>query len=536
MSNTKATHKDHPAVTQALPGLTASFQAGNYAHAISAANTLIESAPNDARIHDFISSALALNMNRDRAAHHALTALALNPNDPALAKRTISVLQRAGNYDAALAHTERTLYQTPTDPTLNHLKINLMTDLGKHRNAARALDKLTKGSTPILNTATPMGALSYALLAARLSPAVYKPADIIAKLQPLLTNDPAHANLPEPMRKAAHFELARLLERESDYDNAFATYERANAFNTAPWDPDAHSSRVTKLIQAAPHIDSLPESTYTHTTKSGEQLTGKNLIFILGMMRSGSSLLEQILAQLPDITPTDEQPTLLQTITAIEQELNPNDPLHTFPMPLSADRYTQDHINTLAKNALTRYEELTQTEPNQPTRYITDKQTEHYHILPLLPKIFPGCTIIHTNRDPIDTCLSNYTQSFAQPHPQTANLTWIAQFHNDHDRLMQAWRELEQKNQSFTIHETNYATLVTNPEEETKRLAQILNIQWTPKVLDFHKSKRTVATASQDQVRQPLYTTSVGRAARFHTDQADHLAPLRATLNTQPNN
>jgi len=500
-----STHKDHPEVSTALPGITAALRNGNLSQAITSATNLLDTAPNDARLHDLLSTALALAAYPERAVHHAQRALTLNPNDTPLSRRTISVLQRAGHYNEALAHTERALYQSPKDPILNKIKVTLLTDLGKHRNAAKALERFNKDNPP----STPVDTLQSDLLSARLSPSHYAPADIIPNLVERVSDD----SLPAPLRKATAFQLARLQEHESNFDTAFQTYTLANKLaidlTDQSWNPADHSKRIDHLIAAGSDLSNIPAST----------TDGSNIVFILGMMRSGSSLLEQLLAQLQGLTPAGEQSELLTQIAKLERKLSPDQP-QSFPtLPLSSSSYTQDHINAIAQATKARYDQFSTT------TLVTDKQTEHYHLIPLLPKLFPGCTIIHTNRDPLDTCFSNYTQSYAQGHPHTAKLEWIAQYHNDHDRLMSAYHALP----NITIHEVNYTDLVTNPEQVTKHLAEILSLEWTKKVLDFHKSTRTIATASQDQVRQPLNTNSVGRAQRFEK----HLEPLRQSLSSK---
>lgn len=497
----------------ALPGLMGSLQSGNLGHAIEGAERLLESAGDDARVHDLLSTALAMATNRERAAKHARIALDLNPDDSGLAKRAVSVLQRAGEYDTALAMVERAMYRSPGDLMLEKIRVNLLTDLGKNREAARAIKKLSKK----LDMTQALEGFSVALLSARLVPSQFEACNVIADLERHISDE----SLPGAMRKAGAFELGRLLELQGEYERAFGSYRLGNELSGLEWDPDAHSARIDRLLTTAEQSSTVPDAGYRHP-----EISGKNLVFICGMMRSGSSLLEQIISQLDGVIAGDEQAAVLRMITQVESELNPDEDSAMLPMPVSMDRYTQEHMDRIARAGLERYAEIVaqQKVSAEQMVYVTDKQTEHSVILPLLPKLFPGCTIVYTARDAIDTCLSNFTTSFAQGHAQSSRLDWIGRFYVDHARMMSAWRKIE----SLRFHDVGYAELVREPERVTKRVAEILGLEWSESMLEFYKSKRTVATASQNQVRQPLYTSSVGRAARF----GEMLDPLKAALSS----
>jgi len=485
-------HRDHPRVGAEIRSLAPGSLRGEPG-AISRARALAREAPADARIHDLLSTALALRAQRDEAVDHARRALTLKPGDAALAARCVSVLQRAGLYDEALAHTERALGANQDDPMLSGIRVTLLTDLGRTRRAKRALDALarTLGEAP-----GPDDAARLAIFGARLAPAELDPRDAIGALERVV-----HDTRTAPgFRRAGAFQLGRLLESTGEHGRAFDAYELGNETEKPRWDPDAFSARIDALLDAWGSIDAVP----------GSGLDGSRLVFVLGMMRSGSSLLEQMLDQLPGITGAGEMSVVLPSVARLER--SGDAPV----LPLSLDRYTPEGLREIASSAMARYDAAAGE------GFVIDKQTEHALAAPLLARLFPGCTIVHTTRDALDCCVSNYVQSFAQDHPHTRDQDWLGRYRRDHDRVMDAWRSLD----GLNLIEINYDDLVRDPETQTRRVTDALGVAWDERVLAFHKSRRSIATASREQVREPIHTRSVRRAARF----GSRLDPLRRAL------
>ena len=493
-----AAHRDHPEVSKALPALGPALRRAD-AETLERARALARRAPNDARIHDLLSTALAMTAQREPAVAHARRALTLKPDDAALAARCVSVLQRAGAYDEALAATERARYANPDDRMLAGLRVTILTDLGRGPDAARALQALR---AEIGDAPTPQESARLALMDARLAPTHTDARAAADALAPIVEDQ----RTPPGFRRAGAFQLGRLHESMGEHEHAFAFYTLGNETQKPDWDPDAHSTRIDACIRSVTDAWSDP-GLFPKTT-----VDGSRLVFVLGMMRSGSSLLEQMLAQLDAVTPAGEQSLILPQIARIEAHRDRS----IMPLPLHPERYDAARMDEIARRAMERYERLA------PEGLITDKQTENALVAPLLSRLFPGCTIVLTTRDAMDCCVSNYVQSFAQDHPQSRDQRWIGRYRLDHERLMDAWRALP----GFDMLEIDYADLVADPERETRRVADEIAVQWSERVLRFHESDRAIATASREQVREPIHARSVGRARRF----APWLAPLRETL------
>jgi hypothetical protein len=136
---------------------------------------------------------------------------------------------------------------------------------------------------------------------------------------------------------------------------------------------------------------------------------------------------------------------------------------------------------------------------------------QNHEYLGLIAQILPGATIIRCSRDPQDIALSCYFQNFKAPLAWSYKIPWIRVFLEQYDRLMEHWENVL----PVTIQSVRYEDLVSNPEPQIRSLLDACGLPWEPGCLDFHKTKRTVATASYAQATQPLYRSSVGRAERY---------------------
>jgi hypothetical protein len=306
----------------------------------------------------------------------------------------------------------------------------------------------------------------------------------------------------EGLRVAGYFEMGRVNEKIGRHDEAFYCWSKTKEIKKLSWDPDAYSKRVDALMNCWAEDCGVPES----------GIDGSRLIFILGMMRSGTSLTEQMTVQIDGITPGGEMNAVSRRVAETERQRSPM----FRPFPLTRTKYTASLMNKITKDAWEMYNVV-----SQHTR-VTDKQPFNCYFIPLIVRMFPGCKIIHCMRDPQDCTLSNYMQNFARPHPQTNDLYWLGRYYKDYERMMDAWRSQSIVN----MLDLKYEELVNDPETQSKRLTDFLGVEWTEDILKFHESKRTISTASRDQVRQPLYKTSVKK----HELYAKHLGELKRGL------
>jgi hypothetical protein len=149
---------------------------------------------------------------------------------------------------------------------------------------------------------------------------------------------------------------------------------------------------------------------------------------------------------------------------------------------------------------------------------IVDKMPHNFEMLGFIALLFPNARVIHCRRNPIDTCLSCYTNIFSAFHSYTTNLTTLGLYYREYDRLMQHWRE----HLPLRMYELDYERLTQDTENEARKLIAFLDLPWDDQCLAFNQRKGVVTTLSQWQVRQPMYTSSINRWRRFEK----HLGPL----------
>jgi len=153
---------------------------------------------------------------------------------------------------------------------------------------------------------------------------------------------------------------------------------------------------------------------------------------------------------------------------------------------------------------------------------ITDKMPLNFLHLGLAALLLPNARIVHCRRGAMDTALSCYFMHFKDSYAFSTDLRWLGQFYVEYDRLMQHWQRVL----PLPILDVQYEEMVSYPEETMRRVIDFVGLPWDPTCERFYDNERHVASASSEQVRQPIYTTSVGRYRPYE----EHLAPFREEL------
>ena len=174
-------------------------------------------------------------------------------------------------------------------------------------------------------------------------------------------------------------------------------------------------------------------------------------------------------------------------------------------------------VDALAQSYLTQIRELAPGADR-----ITDKMPQNFFHLGLIALLFPGARIIHCTRDPRDTCLSIYFQNFSASHPYATSLEHIGTYYRRYERLMRHWKTFL----DLPLLEVRYEDMVANQEAASRKLVAFAGLEWDERCLRFHETGRYAITASYDQVRQPIYSRSVGRWRHYER----HLGPLLGAL------
>lgn len=301
--------------------------------------------------------------------------------------------------------------------------------------------------------------------------------------------------------EGAHFALGKLYDAIGAYDQAFHAYQRGNSLRPSRFDPGEHDAMIKSLMDTFSH---------EFLAKAPRGRTGsRRPIFILGMPRSGTSLVEQILASHPDVFGAGE----LSHIGDFVAELAV--PRSRYPHCFKD--LAQTRVDRLAIRYLEHLERL-----DAEAAHVTDKLPQNFQHLGLIALLFPGARIVHCVRDARDTCLSIYFQLFNQSHTYATDLANIGVYYNAYERLMEHWKEVL----DLPILEVSYADLVADQERMSRRLIEFCGLQWDDRCLEFHKTERVVTTCSYDQVRRPVYSSSVDRWRNYEK----YLGPLLLTL------
>ena len=245
---------------------------------------------------------------------------------------------------------------------------------------------------------------------------------------------------------------------------------------------------------------------------AGAGLDTKRMVFIVGLPRSGTTLLEQILASHSQVYGAGELLLCRRLFdglpTTLESTASPVDCVCLLD---------PETIGRLAKTYLVRLRAVADERADR----VIDKMPENYLYLRLLAAMFPDATVIHCRRDLRDVALSCWTADFR-------DIKWandagnIAANFSAYLRLMNHWRTVLQT----SIHEVDYEELVADLEGVARRLLAVLGLDWDPACLEFYRTRRTVRTVSVTQVRKPLYKSSVARWKRYEHELADLFAGL----------
>jgi hypothetical protein len=213
-------------------------------------------------------------------------------------------------------------------------------------------------------------------------------------------------------------------------------------------------------------------------------------VFVVGMMRSGTSLVEQIIASHPAVAGAGELSFWNDAVRKY------NALLRQEPLPESLRRQlAEGYLQALERHSVD-------------ASRVVDKAPINSNYLGVIHSVFPNARIIYMRRDPIDTCLSCYFQPLSVSHSFTLDLSDLAHYYREHQRLMAHWRSVLPPG---AILDVPYDQLVADQEGWTRKILDFVGLEWDPRCLDFHTTARPVATASYWQVRQRIYNDSVQR-------------------------
>ncbi len=466
------------------------LRAGRPGEALAELRGAVEDRPSSVALQLAIANVLLATRRVDDSIDCVQRVLAAHPGLATVRSNLANLLHRTGRLKEACAHYEKVIEDSPANVDANYRRGVVLRDLGNTQEAIAAFRKTVDIEPGFVKA-------WHAFVEATKDPLADAEVSALLDLQKT-----GVADMTDRIRLG--FALGRHFERAGRVSEAAAQLLEANALQRSRLDYD-----IDNHLRAMRNIrECFDESFFDRWQDAG--LSDEKPVFIIGMPRSGTTLVEQILAGHSQVFAAGEISLLVNAI------------IERFPIRNGTDYTTSladasiDDMHRVARRYL---EGLPATEAGR----ITDKLPHNFLNIGMIHVLFPRAAIVHCKRDPRDTCFSIFKHLFgSDAHAYAYDLHELARYHNGYSTMMQHWERMLPDR----IHTVRYERLVQEQETETRELLNACGLDWEPACLDFYKVKRPVATISASQVRQPVYSGSVGAWKAY----ADMLEPLLAAL------
>jgi len=312
------------------------------------------------------------------------------------------------------------------------------------------------------------------------------------------------ANMSDIERSQMHFALGKAYEVKKDFDNSFNNYFKGNEVKKGltKYSSDDTTDNTKRILDFF-NLENIRDFSKSLTIN-------QDPIFVLGMPRSGSTLVDQIISSHSQVDGTQELPNIIK----IASELNSNNQ-NTYPEILK--ELDELKLTEMGNNYLS---ETTWARKNAP--FFIDKMPNNFIHIGLIKTILPNAKIIDTRRDPMDTCFSCYKQFFARGQLFTYSLEDLGNYYTDYIKAMNHWHNVYGKD-IYTVH---YDNVINKTEETIRELMDYCNLPFEKECLEFYKSSRPVKTPSAEQVRQPIYKSGLN----YWKNYEKHLVPLKKII------
>ena len=445
---------------------------GELEGALEAARSALALRPDSPDAQGFVGYLLGRLEYFEEAVEHIKASLMMRPANWIALTHLSSILFWLNRSEEMIVWLERALAADPNLAAAHQMLGSLYHGLGRHEDARRELERAVA-------LAPASGVYHRALGEVK----TYRPDDPqLAQMNCLLREA-----LPQAEQAGLQFALAKAYADLGDHKRSFAHLIDGNRIVRRQI--VYHEAQVLGVFQ---HAKDVFTPAFVQA-RSGQGDPSDMPVFIVGMPRSGSTLVEQILASHPAICGAGENRGFPRACKPHVQQF-PDDVLK-----VGAGQLREIGANNLG---------LIEREARGVSR-VTDKLLANFLLVGLIHLVFPNARIIHTLRDPLDTCLSCFATHFAESQPFAYELGELGRYYRGYRSLMDHWRAVLPENVMLDIW---YENVVGDLEGEARRMIAHCGLAWDPVCLAFEKSPRAVWTASASQVRRPLYRTSIGRA------------------------
>ena len=414
----------------------------------------------------------------------------LKPSDGHVRTNLAITLSHLNEHDPALEQAEKAVKLSPTDPIAHYTLGRILTDLGRMDEAIRRFEKT------IRQHKTFGGAY-----------------DLLARMKKFTSADQAFIDrtenilqqgMPAHDRRCVHFALGKMYDDCKEWEKAFEHYRQANLLQKKPFDAK-HEKRQFKKMKKIFNASSLEQyQEFGHQSEVP--------VFIVGMPRSGTTLMERIVASHPRAAGAGELPEFPN----VSQAAAPSENLNQY-VAKAQQNLTKENLHKLAD----RYLHVLM-QGREGANRVVDKLPGNFFHVGMIATLFPNATIIHARRHPLDTGLSCYFQNFTDVR-WANDFKTIGEIHSFTDEVMDYWQHVLPDG---AITEVIYEDLVEDTATQGRRLLEACGLTWDEKSLEFHREEGVVKTASFWQARQPIYKTSKMRWMNY----AAHLGELADAL------
>lgn len=301
------------------------------------------------------------------------------------------------------------------------------------------------------------------------------------------------------------FALGKGFEDSADPTRAFAYYERGNGLKKRTLQFDIAKTEKALLAQQ----QAFTKGSFNKT----QGCQAADPIFIVGLPRAGSTLLEQILASHSQVDGTMELHDILGIASSLSHQ--------TTPYPLNVSALSSETLSKLGEQYLRQTRAYRQNAP-----FFIDKMPNNFIHIGLIKKILPNAKIIDARRNPMDCCFSGFKQLFGEGQEFSYSLNDIGRYYNAYEKLMDHWHSVLPGEILTVQHEE----VLDDLEGQVKRILAFCGLTFEEACLAFHKTKRVIKTPSSEQVRQPIYKTGMGQWKPFESylDELKDVLPARS--------
>ncbi|MCK5001893.1 MAG: sulfotransferase [Gammaproteobacteria bacterium] len=477
-------------------------------YAINSFSRVVELQPDNAYGYYLFASACHKIGKRDQASELSNKAIELNPNLPGPYVILGQIYHKKCKFHQAIDFFEKAILLKPSQPMAYLDMVACLRIVGRHEDALRYAKKLLRLETtainhlPVSNVLIDMGkmeeATTYLEKALEIDSTCAYAYQQLAQIKKFTTDDNTlirkaekalQQSIPAKHRSVIHFSLGKIYDDRKEWDKAFENYRQGNLLGRSAVEPSVLQKRFKCAKKA-----------YNKKRIQDDSLYGSDSnvpVFIVGMPRSGTTLIEQIISAHPDGAGAGELTEILKIHSAI---CFPNGTSSSgLEKKLSKEMlagYADDYLRVLKKT-------------REGAVRIVDKLPNNFTYLGLIHLLFPNARIIHAIRNPLDVCLSCYFQSFSYEE-DTYDIQWLIKKYHFYRKTIEYWKKLLPEGKIIDVH---YEDLISDFESQSHRLIEFCGLPWDDRCLEFYKAPRAIVTASVWQARQPIYT---GSRKRWH--------------------